>query len=100
MAKIRTRLGNTTNRFSGNIMIAKEFEGANVRIAETQPEYQTLPAKMVEIQPGVVEITICFELTDEEKEQVRNTGEIWLKFIQGRNSNFHPIGMDCLKPQE
>lgn len=86
-------------------MDAIEFPGVNVRIAEDQPEYQTLPAFVGDIpmtcevcegnpanlNPGFVPcpackgegvlkvpgITCCFKLTPEELAEVARTGVIW-----------------------
>lgn len=63
-------------------MNAIEFPGVNIRIAEDQPEYQTLPAFGGDIPiddagntvPG---ITCCFKLTPEELAEVNRTGVIW-----------------------
>ena len=57
-------------------MKAIEFEGHNVKIAENQPEYETLPA-LLNKQEG--SMTFCFELDAVELEQVKKTGKIWLK---------------------
>lgn len=62
-------------------MKAIEFEGVNVRIAEDQPEYQTLPARIgpVPLMEGhdAMGATFCFELTPEELAEVNRTGRIW-----------------------
>ena len=53
-----------------------EFKGHNVKIAEDQPQYATLPA-LFNKQEG--SMTFCFELDDAELEQVKKTGKIWIK---------------------
>lgn len=61
-------------------MQAIEFPGVNVRIAEDQPEYQTLPAfaGMIPIEGGSVPgLTCCFKLSPEELAEVNRTGVIW-----------------------
>lgn len=81
-------------------MEAIEFPGANVRIAEGQDEYQTLPAfagpiPFIECAACLVKpnqacehcngtgflsvpgITCCFKLTPEELAEVNRTGVIW-----------------------
>lgn len=79
-------------------MKAIEFPEVNVRIAENQPEYETLPVH-VNVQPFVSEVTMCFELTEEEKQQVAESGHIWQTVLQPHGSNFHPIRMSTLKPE-
>jgi hypothetical protein len=54
-----------------------KFEGQNIVFGATQPEYQPLPAlKFPNDLFGTV-IT-CWELNDEEMEQVKKTGRIYL----------------------
>ena len=55
-----------------------EFEEVNVRIAEHQDEYQTLPA-CINAEEGSV--TFGFELSDDELEEVKATGVIWVKML-------------------
>lgn len=57
-------------------MKAVEFDEVNLRIAEEQEEYQTLPAH---VNPKEGSITCCFELSDEEKAEIAKTGKVWLK---------------------
>lgn len=72
-------------------MEAIEFEGVNVRIAEHQPEYQTLPAK---IENGSA--MFAFKLDEEELKEVAKTGVIyWKQFTQGQP--MQPVGMSVLK---
>lgn len=81
-------------------MKAIEFPEVNVHIAENQPEYETLP---VHVQPNedfrMVQITACFELTEEEKKQVAETGQLWFTVLQPGGKPFHPIMMSTLKPE-
>jgi hypothetical protein len=81
-------------------MKAIEFPGVNVRIAEDQTEYQTLPALAGKIPMDVCPdcngqaegcqtcegdgfltccdgITCCFKLTPEELAEIARTGIIW-----------------------
>lgn len=83
-------------------MKAIEFPGVNVRIAEDQPEYQTLPALIGPVpvcdcpvcfgepeklptceqcdgqgQLNAVGATFCFELSPEELAEVNRSGRIW-----------------------
>lgn len=56
-------------------MIPIKFKGSNVVFAENQPEYQPLPALVV----GDGSVITCWELTDEEIENIIETKVIWLK---------------------
>ena len=79
-------------------MKAINFPGANTKYAENQPEYQTLPAYVAVHSEISKEVTMCFELSDEEKKQVSETGCIWLSILQPKKNQFHPINPDLLKP--
>jgi len=56
-------------------MKAVEFPQVNIRIAENQPEYETLPACVIDEPEG--RIITCFELTDEEIEEIVQTRKLW-----------------------
>lgn len=77
-------------------MEATDFPGVNLRIAENQPEYETLPVHINREDP-TTPTTMCFKLNQKELKQVTETGEIWLTMMTFGN-NFHPIRMSCLKP--
>lgn len=80
-------------------MEVKDFEGRNFEMAKDQDQFQTIPMKITPLEdPKYVECMMCFELDKEEKKQVAETGEIWLKVYKGRMDDFHPIGMNVLKP--
>ena len=53
-----------------------DFEQANIKIAEKQDEYLTLPAHH-DPEQGI--LTSCWELTPEEIEKVKETGRIYLR---------------------
>ncbi len=74
-------------------MEAIEFEECNLKIAEHQPEFQTLP---VFHDPEKGSIVYCMELDEAEIKQVRETGRIYIKQITG-NKKMQPIGLSCLK---
>lgn len=79
-----------------------EFPEVNVRIAENQPEYETLPVHVcphAETDGYFRKVSMCFELDEEEKKQVAETGQIWLTVLQPNDNNFHPIKMSVLKPE-
>lgn len=77
-------------------MKAVEFEGVNVRYAENQEEYQTLPAY---VNPNNGEATFCFELDEQEIAQVKKDGKIYLGVLTFFEK-LQPIRMSVLKPQE
>lgn len=83
-------------------MKAIEFQEVNVRIAEHQEEYETLP---VNVKPDAEsngyfnKVTMCFELDEDEKRQVAETGCIWQTVFVPHGSGFHPISLSTLKPE-
>ena len=83
-------------------MKAIEFQGVNVRIAENQPGYETIPAKVIpDIDgSGFNQVTMCFRLNKEERKQVAETGRIWHTVFMPENDYFHPIEMSCLIPED
>jgi len=78
-------------------MKAVNFPEANVKIAENQPEYKTLPACVVGDKAG--RIITCFELDDKEILEVVATKRIWHCQLTG-NSYMQPILMDTQSPFE
>ena len=78
-------------------MKAIEFPEVNVRIAEKQEEYETLPVH-VDMSDNRTKTTMCFELNEEERKQVAETGRIWVQMLTFGYS-FHPISMSFLKPE-
>lgn len=74
-------------------MIALEFPEVTHRIAEEQPEYETLPAHY---NPQEQSLTFCFGLNKEEIEEIVKTGKIWIKQITF-NQPMQPI---CLSTQK
>lgn len=77
-------------------MKAVEFPEVNLRIAENQDEYETLPVH-INTEDPTVPATMCFELDEAERKQVAETGQIWLTVLTF-GQHFHPIGMTLLKP--
>lgn len=75
-------------------MEAIEFKGQNVKIAEEQEEYQTLPA-FIDRENG--NITACFKLDESEIKQVKEDGIIYLTIHIG-NRDLQPIGVSLLNP--
>lgn len=56
-----------------------EFPQANVRIAEGQEEYITIPAHVVHDVYG--ETTFCWKLTLRERVKLLFTGKLWHKVL-------------------
>jgi hypothetical protein len=52
-----------------------EFPEQTVVYAKDQPEYRNLPAHVVGDKEGT--IICCWKLSEEEKQKVLETGEIW-----------------------
>lgn len=76
-------------------MDAIEFKEVNVRIAEEQEEYQTLPAYWNKEEGSM---TLGFKLTPKELEEVNKTGVIFIKQLTfGRP--LQPIGTSCIKDE-
>ena len=72
-------------------MKAIEFPEVNVRIAENQPEYETIPANFRQYEDtNLHEVAMCIQLDEEERKQVAETGCIWLTILQPEG-NFNPI---------
>jgi hypothetical protein len=67
-------------------MTPVEFEGANVVFAKDQPEYIPLPAMKEENG----DVTTCWELTEDEKRAVQETGRIWLT-VKTFNQPLQPL---------
>lgn len=74
-------------------MKAVEFPEVNVRIAEDQPQYATLPA-FHDAEEG--SLTFCFKLTQDEVNRIRATDEIWFKMITF-NRPMQPIALSTNK---
>ena len=77
------------------------FKESTCKIGFQQDEYQGIYAHREELPefPGAIRYTMCFELDEEERKQVAETGQIWLKRLQPKDSGFHPIGPDVLMPE-
>ena len=58
-------------------MKAIKFKGHNTLMGDNQPEYESIPAYREDDKVG--SLVICFELNEEEKKQVAETGCIYLK---------------------
>lgn len=93
-----------------------DFPQANLPLAKDQPEYETLhvhvETKQVEIPPRIAEqgevipgkiediswsMTACFELSDEEIEEIVRTRKLWYtQMVFGKQ--FQPIRMRTQNP--
>lgn len=74
-------------------MKAVTFPEVNKKVAEFQPQFETLPVYHNEKEGS---ITFCFELDKEEMKRVFESGRIYLKQYTD-NGPMQPIGMSCLK---
>ncbi len=80
-------------------MKSKEFKEVNVKVAEDQPEYITLPAYF---NPEEGSMTFCFELSEDEMNRIKATNEIWIQLLTFGHK-MQPIKMstnkeDLIKP--
>lgn len=77
-----------------------QFEGCNAAIGKDQPEYETLHAFVDYQEVGrddagnpilsASDVTCCFELSDEEMEELKKTKKIWFRqLVFGQR--FQPI---------
>lgn len=64
-----------------------EFKEVNLRIAEHQEEYETLPA-LVNTEKGTV--TSCWKLSEEELKIINETGVFWVQQLSF-NQPLQPI---------
>lgn len=58
-------------------MKAIKFKEANVVYGENQPQYLPLPAHKTEEGQAI----FCFELDEEERKQIAETGELWVSLL-------------------
>lgn len=58
-------------------MKPKEFSEANVVYGKGQPEYKPLPAHKTEEGEAI----FCFELDEEERKRIAQTGELWVSLL-------------------
>ena len=72
-----------------------KFEQANVKVAEKQDEYLTLPAHHSGDMEGIV--TSCWELTPEEIDQIKQSGKIYLQ-LWTFNNPLQPINISTTNP--
>jgi len=71
------------------------FDEQNVVFAENQPEYLPLPA----FRTSEGEVVTCWELSDEEKEQVAKTGRVW-HHVLTFNQPLQPLFLQADNPFE
>lgn len=74
------------------------FPEVNQKIAEDQEEYETVYANTRTDEIGVSVITVCFELTDAEAEEIFLNKKIWYQQIVSRN-RMHPMNLSITKPE-
>ncbi len=71
------------------------FKEQNCIIHESGEHYLPLPAYC---DPYEGEVISCWDLDEDELEQVLKTGKIWLRMLTF-NQPLQPIGLSCLKPE-
>ena len=76
-------------------MRAIEFEQVTNRLAEDQPEYETLPVHITNDENR--EFTCCFELNKAEIDEIVKTGKLWYTQLTFGNL-FQPIRMSTENP--
>ena len=76
-------------------MKAIEFKEVNVRIAENQDEYATLPAHFNKEEGS---LTFCFKLTEDEINRIKATDEIWFKMLTF-GKPMQPVMLSTLKEE-
>lgn len=77
-------------------MIAVEFDQVNIRLAEDQPEYETLPV-FYNKESNEREMVCCFQLNKEEIDEIVRTGKLWHTQCTYGNQ-FHPVSMTTQNP--
>ena len=75
-------------------MKAIEFPEVNIRLAEDQPQYETLPVAVCEGNER--KAVACFELTDEEIDEIVKTKKLWLGQLTFGH-NYQPVVLSTLK---
>lgn len=74
-------------------MEPKDFPEVNVRIAESQEQYETLPAYHNGLEGSV---TFCMQFDAEELQKIAETGQVWFKLWIG-NQSFPPLSLSTKK---
>lgn len=68
-----------SNKSNQNNMEPKVFPQVNAVFGADQPEYKPLPA----LQTSDGYVVMCFQMTEEEKKKIAETGEIWISLMTG-----------------
>lgn len=80
-------------------MEAIKFDEVNVCIGESQSEYESLPVH-IDVNDPATPTTMCFELNEEERKQIAETGQVWITILTfGANKPFNPIAVSVTKPK-
>lgn len=74
-----------------------KFPEANVAIGEDQPEYETLHAH-VSTKDDVTTIVACFELTEEEIQDIVTNKRVWYRQLKHPHSAMQPMKLLTSKP--
>ena len=73
-------------------MDVSEFDEVTIRIAEDQPQYNTIPA-----HHGGGITTFRWTLSEEERREVMKTGVIWQQVMRG-SAALQPVCLTVEKP--
>lgn len=73
-----------------------KFPEVNNHIAENQEEYETVYANVSEDGAGLKTITVCFEFTDEEIQEMVKTKKLW--YQQQTGHYMAPMNITAIKP--
>lgn len=74
-------------------MTPKDFPERNIKIAEHQDEFITLPAYYNRSEGSM---SFCFQLSEDEVNQIHETNEIWFKLYTG-GQKMQPIFLSTQK---
>ena len=72
-------------------MKAIDFPQANIRIAEHQDEYHTLPASI-----AINATTCCMELSDRDIQNIVSNRKLWLMFMKPQDTPLTPFNISFM----
>lgn len=73
-------------------MEAIDFKERNIIIAKDQPQYKPIPA----LRNEAGDVTMCFQLSPEEIEEIGKTGKLWLA-VKTFNNPLQPMFLTTKK---
>lgn len=81
-------------------MKSVKFQEVNLNIGENQEEYENLYAyAAINTEYGLMQVTVCFELSKAELEQIAKTGKLWFSVLKPPATPFNPIMLSTEKPE-